>query len=428
MPYKYLTASPEYGRTQKEKYIDLFQETLNGEFENASDIWQIQEETAFSSGLYQDVNVRMNTHLISSVTGNFLGDDYKKILFKDIDHAVGLGWMYYFNNSYWVTINSEKTKNLAASTIIRRCNNTLRWIDLAGGAHTIPCSVSYIITRNADDRSPSSLVVMPSGTIEVVAQFNDETNLIIPNQRFLFGNADNWTAYRVEGGGIANFMNVETNNNTSVGYIRFTMRVDYINTDTDDLVNGVAYEKKLIYALTLDKTTIAGIPTTTVQLYPTVTMNGITVTRNVLYSSSAITKATVNSSGLVTLVANGTATITCSLEGDATINDTVGVTVSSSPSDIYEVIISPNKNYILETQTQTYTVYLYKNGSIQANTFTYSVNTRTVPTHQYTLTSNANSFTIRNNERFLEDYITVTCTADTTFQTGLQDIYLKGSW
>jgi hypothetical protein len=192
------------------------------------------------------------------------------------------------------------------------------------------------------------------------------------------------------------------------------------------LTNGIAYTQKQVYTLELDRTTIAGIPTTTTQLIPTVKMNGLTVSRNVIWSSSNVAKATVSSTGLVTLVAIGTATITCSLEGDANIADTVAVTVSSTPSDIYEVIISPDTNYVLEGQTESYTVYLYKNGTVQAGTFTYSVNTRTVPTYNYVFTPSANGFTVHNNIKCLTDYITITCT--TGSYNGALDIYLKGSW
>jgi hypothetical protein len=192
------------------------------------------------------------------------------------------------------------------------------------------------------------------------------------------------------------------------------------------LVNGIAYTDKQVYTLVLDRTTIAGVPTTTTQLAATVKMNGLTVTRNVVWSSSAVAKATVSSTGLVTLVANGTATITCSLEGDASVNDTVAVTVSSTPSDIYEVIITPSTNYVLEGETETYTVYLYKNGNVQAGTFTYSVNTRTVSTYDYVFTPSANGFTIHNTIKCLTDYITVTCTSGS--YNGTLDVYFKGSW
>jgi hypothetical protein len=426
--YKFLKASPDFGKSQKDIYTQLFQETLNQQFSNSSDIWTIQEETSFSAGIYQDVDVRIVTHVINSATGRYLGDDYKQILFQDLEHAVGIGYMYQFNDNYWITINSEKTKNLAASSTVKRCNNVLRWIDLQGAVHAVPCSIDYIITRNKDLESTNSFVVYPEGTIQVVCQFNDETNLIVANQRFLFGNQNNWTAYRVEGGGVNNYNNVETIDNTTVGFITLTMKIDFLS-DNDDKTNGIAYDKKQVYTLTLSEATIAGIPTNIRQLYATVNENDLTVSRTVVWSSSDTAKATVSATGLVTLIANGSAVITCALDGDATVKDTATVTISATPSDYYQIIISPDTNYVLEGDTETYSVYLYKNGTIQADTFTITLNAGTVPTENFAFSYTAipgNDFTIENKEKFLSDSLIVTCVSGTHSATF--EVSLRGSW
>lgn len=436
MTYERLKASPDYGKTQKEIYTELFQETLDQQFTNAVNIYTIQEEVTFASQVYSDVSVRFGTHLISSITGKPLGDDYKQILFQDLTHAVGLGYLYQFDTNYWITINSEKTKNLAASSIVKRCNNQLKWIDLDGAVHTEPCNIDNTILQNIDYTGMAAVAVTPSGTIDVICQYNTRTNTIRPNQRFLFGNANNWTAYRVQGGGVNNYQNTLTTTNTSTGFIRLTMKADVIS-DNDDLTNGICYEDKNVYTLTLSQTTLAGIPTNTRQLYATVTLNGVTVTRDVAWSSSNTAKATVSSAGLVTLVANGTATITCTLEGDSSVSDTVAVTVSSTPSDYYQVIFDPDKNYILEGDTQAFTVYLYKNGTIQANLFTLSCSAGTVPSDNFAFSYSAtpgNTFSVENKEMFLTDHLTITCTSvaigpePPTPQVGTLELNLRGVW
>jgi hypothetical protein len=436
MAYKYLKASPSLNLTTKEIFVNDFQALLDEQFSLASDVWTVQEESTFASEVYEDVEVRIVTHVINSATGKYLPDDYKQILFKDLAHAVGLGYMYQFDDNYWIVTNSEKTKNLAAGAIVKRCNNTLRWIDINGAIHTEPCSVDYNILRNMDYTGMSATVVVPSGTIEIIAQFNDRTTLIRPNQRFLFGNVNNWTAYRIVGGGINNYQNIETLSNTAVGFIKLTLSADYIS-DNDDLTLGIAYEDKNVYTLTLSESTIAGIPTNTRQLYASVTLNGTTVTRTVEWSSSDTAKATVSATGLVTLVANGTATITCHLVGDTSVSDTVAVTVSGTASDYYQVTFSPDKNYILEGDTQAYTVYLYKNGTIQGNTFVLSCGAGTVPTDHFAFSYSAspgNTFSIENVEKFLSDHLTITCTSvaigavPPTPQVGVLEINLRGVW
>lgn len=426
MSYDRLKASPNFRKTQKEIYTELFQETINREFANSSSIWTIQEEDSFASQTYSDVDVRIGTHLIPNITGKPSGDDYKQILFQDSDHPVGIGYLYQFDSNYWITINSEKTKNLASSSIVKRCNNTLRWIDKDGAVYSEPCSIDYLILQNIDYSGSSALSVIPSGTIEVMCQFNTRTNTIIPNQRFLFGNPDNWTAYRIQGGGVNNFNNAQTSGNTSTGMIRLTMKADYIS-ENDDLTNGIAYEDKQVYTISLNQTSLSGNVSTTIQLYPTVKLNGYTISRNVDWVSSNTAKATVSSTGLVTFIATGTATITCSLDGDSSVYATATATISTSPVNNYQIKISPDTNYILEGDTQTFAVYLYKNDVVQGNTFTFSLNYRSVPSTSYGYSVvNGNSFSIENKEKCLSDYLTVTCTSGEYSKT--QDINLKGAW
>ena len=437
MSYDYLKASPTYGQTQKQIYVGLFQETLNQQFTNASDVWTVSEEDSIGSQTYHDVDVRIVTHVISSATGKYLGDDYKQILFSDLGHSVGLGFMYQFSNNYWVTINTERIENLASSTYVKRCNNTLRWIGNNGEYFSEPCNLDYEILRNVNNESPSNLIVTPSGRFEIIVQFNDRTNTIRPNQRFLFGNADNWTAYKIVGGGINNYQNTETLDDTTVGFIKLTVVVDYVS-DNDDTTNGIAYTEKQDYALSISPSSVAGIyGTTGIKLYPTVTLNGDTVSRDVLWSSSATGIANIGATGvtgLVTLGNTGSAVITGVLKGNTGVSDTVAVTVSSSSSNIYQIVFSPNTNYILEGESQVYTVYLYTNGVKDTGaTFTYSVNARTVPTENFGFSYTAtpgNGFTVQNIERCMTDYITVSCTTiiSAVPHIGTLDVNLRGSW
>ena len=49
--------------------------------------------------------------------------------------------MYFFDENWWVTINSEIIKNLAATATVRRCNNVLRWKAADGGS--VFCTMCY---------------------------------------------------------------------------------------------------------------------------------------------------------------------------------------------------------------------------------------------------------------------------------------------
>lgn len=425
--YRFIPAGDPIQNNPKETFTKDVQASMNRYFYESSDWWTITEETALASGTYQNVDVRIN-NVISPTTTDNVEDDFKKLIFKELDHSVDLGRMYYFDSNYWITINVDKIKTLSQTVVIRRCNNVLRWIDEQTGAlYEVPCSLSYLINENRDYSTAGSAIVVPSGMITAYFQVNSKTNTIKPNQRFLFGNSSNWTAYRVEGGGINNFNNQQTANNNSVGFGRLSLAVDYLNAQVDDLTNGIANAYTNAYVLELNQSSISGSIGQTVQLLATVTLNGETVTRSLFWSSSDSTKASVNSSGLVTFVASGSATITCSVQNNSSVTDTCNATIVGSPVDNYQVVVSPDKNYVLESKEQTWNVYLYKNGVQQADIFTFTIDANSVPSENYTFTVlGDNSFKIKNIERFLTDNLEITATSGLYSKT--ITVLLRGAW
>jgi len=109
--YQYLKASlPITNVTPKNSYINDFQQNLYAEFADASDVWDIEEEPILGSETYQPTTVRIN-HVIDSDTGEKRGDDFKKILFKELDHPSQPGRQYRFNDNIWLTYNTEAIKS-----------------------------------------------------------------------------------------------------------------------------------------------------------------------------------------------------------------------------------------------------------------------------------------------------------------------------
>ena len=74
-----------------------FQNQINEYFYEASDVFTIQEEITWGSNTYEDVDVRITT-AISQVTGEKLSDDFKTVVFKDIEHSITVGKKYYFDS------------------------------------------------------------------------------------------------------------------------------------------------------------------------------------------------------------------------------------------------------------------------------------------------------------------------------------------
>ena len=414
-------------KTPKENLREDYQELVDEVFMDSSDWYTIKEETTFGSETLVDVDVRIN-NVVFGRTGLPQGDDFKVILFQDLGHVVHIGYFYYFDNNYWIVTNTMTTKALTPSATVRRCNNTLRWQALDGSVYSVPCSTDYGIKENRDYSTGGSTSVSPSGLLAITTQLNARTNLIKPNQRFLFGNPDNYTAFRLMGGGIENFNNIQTGDNTSFGFLKLTLNADYVNEDTDDIVNGIADRIGNLYTVELSESSIDGNSSDTLQLYAVVKLNDDSVARAVDWSSSDDLVATVDSSGVVTFVGVGSCIITASLDGDASVNDTCSVDVVVPPVTKYQVVISPSTNYILENDEEIYNVKLLLNGAEQVDTFIFSVESGNgVPTDNYTLsTIDGNNFKVENHEKYLNEDLVIECVSG--IHTELFSINLKGMW
>lgn len=423
MSYKYFDASFKSGST-KQDWINDYQALIVDQFENAANVYTIQEEEFFDSKTYQDIVVRIN-HVINTQTGEKVSDDYKNIIFKELSHPVYIGRFYKFDSNYWITINVDKIKTSTAEIAVKRCNNVLKWIDINGAYHESPCSIDMKILENRNYSTAGSSLVLPSGVIEVITQLNNETNLITPNQRFLFGNPGNWVVYKVQGGGVNNFNNISTYDNNSVGLLRLTMVVDSLNLDNDDLVNGIAEYYQLNYSIEIDGS-ISGNIGKNFSLHPKVKLNNEIVDRDVEYIIENELVASISGNTL-SLLNRGSTNIRCQLLDNKFIYVDFSVTVTDDPVIEYDIRISPSINYIYEDETQIFTIGLYKNNVLSSDVFSFTVIPNGVPSANYVFTTlGSNSFSIKNNSKFLTDFISIRCTSGSNEKTF--NFYLRGGW
>ena len=346
MAYKYKTLTPivSSGSIMKRE----FQALVNAYFDVAPDYYIIQEETIVGSGNYSAVEVRIN-RAINVYTGLKLGDDFKTVIFKDIDHATNIGTKYYFDRNYYIVVNTEIYKNLAASCIIRRCNNVLRWMDSSGNYYEEPCVIDYSIKRPTDSLGMNNPVT-PNGFIEIYAQLNSRSQTIGTNKRFLLGNSNNWTAFKIYGSGLKNFENLQTLDNDSAQLLKLEAGVDYENNTDDDLVNGIANRYKNFANLT-----------------------------------------------------------------------------SGSDIGIYDIIVNPISNYILESGSAVFDVRYYSGSVVQSGSFVFSVSGSFVPSDNYIFSVvDDNSFRIDNLEKYSDNSLDVLCNG--TNGSRVLNLELRGKW
>lgn len=422
MAYRYFTAGSVLLTTPKETFTNDFQKRLDEYFTVGTDVFNIREETYFSSGSFQTIQVRIND-AIDNLTGVKLGDDYKTILFQDIEHAVSLGYKFYFDGCYWITVNTDNIKSLAASCTVRRCNNVLRWTDSNGNLLSEYCVIDYKI--GTPDNKNRTDPLIPDGTIDIFSQLNTRTRTIKENQRFLFGNEDNWVAYRIYGGGLNNYLNNQTTDNDSAQILAIALGKVFVDEDTDDIVNGIADRYKNLFTIEISPSAINGGIGDSILLNAVVYLNGNPVDKDYQFYSNNTSIATISGS-VVNLIGSGSCIVTGCMVLNMDVTDSVNIVVSGSFVE-NDVRVIPIPDYILQNNAQSYSVYLYNNGIQEANVFTFEVANSNVPESYYTLTTiDGNNFSVENKHLYLDYPLVIDCTSGSISKQ--ISIVLRGAW
>lgn len=217
-----INASMSTNSTYSKSYSDYarttLQDKIDSDFLYSTDIYTIEEELERGTLEFQNTVVRI-THILKNNIGIKLGDDFKEIIFPDINHTFGLGYRYKFDNNIWITTNSDYYHYPTASVIVRRCDNTLKWRDSNNSIIQEPCIIMEGQMKNNvfdyNDR-----IIIPEGDIQVTTQYNDNSKTIKIDDRFLFGDQ----AFRVRS--INNFHNQYTYENDSPRLLNLTMIKD----------------------------------------------------------------------------------------------------------------------------------------------------------------------------------------------------------
>lgn len=215
---------PTNYKESEKYYTNTLQEKIDETFQFASDTYEIEEEKVFGTLEFSPLVCRVN-HAIDPKTGLNLGDDFKKLAFSDLSADRYMGQRYRFNNSVWMTVNTDNYHYITKSVIIRRFNNELRWIDLkTGNLISEPCIVDYSIKYA--NLYYNNTVDITQGTLVVMTQYNQNTRQIKVNDRFILGSH----AYKVKT--VLDALRSETYEQGTVPMITFQVYVD--TTASDD--------------------------------------------------------------------------------------------------------------------------------------------------------------------------------------------------
>ena len=412
MALKYYNSSrPTRVSNPTQAYYDDFVAISDDIFSNAPNVVynEIQYEAHYGQRDFKPIPMVRVDSVVNYNTGIQVGDDYKIFMFTpDFPIEPFYGMKFKWGRNYWLVTNVDNLGSLVTNVEVRRCNNTLRFFDENGNKIYEPCILDQVLrfTNNNDTMT----IVTGKAEQYVWCQRNSRTVKIKPNDRFLFGVPEQRIGFRLCAGGLGNSLNTITGDDNSPTLTQFYIEEYEINYQEDDIENGFASAERYEYSIDISENNTYFDIGTTATLNAVVYRGKEVVNKNVIWTSSDEDIISVNDKTL-TAISAGEVTLYATMEDNKNVYGSINVTVlgSETEDDIYNILINPDINYVLEGETISITANLYKNGIKQDNMLTIVDVSENVPRQNYRITIKDNTFTIENKQKYLKDKVKIQC-------------------
>ena len=270
-------------------------------------------------------------------------------------------------NTY-IVVSKQEDSNGYDLCYIQRCNNTLQFYDSSSTLHSIPCIISKGLISLDEQKVISTL----DSEIAIQISNTSITRQIGMNDVFKIG--------------MRNYSVTDINDITVNGLLLIKMQYSEVE------------QVFPVYSLTiLNGDSIQVNKNDPLTINAQVKIDGIIVSivPDLIFSSSDITKATINSiTGVVTILDVGNVVFSCKLASDLSVLDTISVEIIEEIQNNFTYTITANTTPITEVksgQTKTYTAHKFNNGiEIVDAEFNWSVVSGITPIDKYV-------FTVLNN-------------------------------
>ena len=412
MSLKYFDAAAKMRQPNpKASYYADYAAMMDLGFENAPNVVydEIEYEVTYGQEDFKTIpRVRVDT-ILNYNTGIILGDDYKTFVFApEFEVQPYYGMKFKWQGGYWLVINTNSYASLPMSAEVRRCNNVLRFFDANGEKVYEPCIMDYTL-RFANNEDTMTIAI-GNGEQKVWCQRNARTQSIRPNERFLFGTPEQRVAFRLYAGGVKNYLNGVTMDDSSPTITEFYVDHYEVNPLYDDIENGFAnaYLNEVTISISnvSDKLNIGDRDVLEVEVKKG---NSAIYDTEIEWSSSNDTIISVVD-GVIEAKGLGDATITATISGTNISSSVLVSVISDEIEDVFELIATPDIDYVLQGTSTTFSVDLYKNGQKQPDLVTFADLSQNIPVGKYIITSNDdNSFTITNKGMYMNSPVTIKC-------------------
>ena len=337
------------GQDRKTLFTDNMKNLVSTEFENSTSY-----ELVKISGIDRKTRIVEESSIIKNPN--------RKRLLCFPDETISIGEIVEFDNSNWICVNGDTTSKISDVGIIERCNiNVLKFYDTTSTLHSIPC----IISKSSISLDEQKIISTLDSEIAIQISNTDITRQIGMNYIFRIG--------------MRNYTVTDINDITVNGLLLIKMVYSEVSQQipsfTLEILNGSSIQVNENDPLTINAQ---------------VKIDGIipSIMPDLLFSSSDITKATINSStGVVTILGVGSVNFSCKMANDISVIDGISVEIVSEPKDNYTVEISGSTS-IIKTYTKEYLAVFKNNGlSIVKESSFWLTGIDNLPTTLATITS-----------------------------------------
>lgn len=401
-------------KVPKQSYKEDYDAILAMTFDNAPNVIyeEIEFEYEYGSNEFTPIpKVRVDN--IVNYTSSMVvdADDFKTFIFMPDFPNLKQGMKFKWGKNYWLVISTNVYEGLANSAEVRRCNNVLRYFDEYGNKIYEPCIIDTTLRFTKNVETPP--ITIGSNEEKIWCQRNERTALIKPNDKFLFGMPNQRICFRVYGAGTKNVLNTETMNDLSPSLTEIYIHHYQYNKELDDLVEGFANAYTYKFSVDINDAPTAYKIGDEGTLSATVYKGNNTFATNISWCSSNEKAIIIDNNGNYKAIGIGQAQITAYMTENKSITKSIDVKIEETISeDVYDIVISPDIDYILQGETVSFQAYLYKNGTKQEDAFVIEDVSVDVPRANYSISIlNGNEFKIENKTKYMKKPVLVRCTS-----------------
>lgn len=331
-------------------FRDQQQAAIDQQWDCTSAKYTIKQQADFGSNVYNDIEVWIDYVVGLGSRGTTNGDDFRQLIFRDINYQVRRGLYYQFDGNYWITYFSDEYASLSKDAGVRRCNNVMRIVDPENGSvFSIPCVVDYDMT--SPSQQVSSYIITPNNHATIMVQGNTDTlRLFKLNTRYILGGRPfKLLAYQ-------NAL-IDKSIASMPTLLYLDLYLDEIHAN-DDIANQLADNGTYQYVIEIDSADMELINGATGSLIASISLNGEEVNREIMWSSSDTNIVTIDSQGNYKVIgSNGqSCTITATLQGNASVTASIQILVVNNESLQAKIVFDPAFNKIRQYETVDFTI------------------------------------------------------------------------